>query len=71
LREKRAVKSAAWDLNEGHHSAQSFSAQRKKRSSERDNNHSRKDAAELRESASTSDESDNDPWASWKNKSGH
>ncbi len=70
LREKRAVKSAAWDLNAAHRSDQSFSAQRNKRSSERDSNHRRKDDSEVSESASTSDRPDADPWASWKNKSG-
>jgi uncharacterized protein (DUF2132 family) len=69
LREKRAVKSAAWDLNAEHRSDKRVSAQRNNRSSERDNNHSGKDDNDLPESASTSDERGADPWANWKNKS--
>ena len=70
LSEKRAVKAAAWDLDAGHRSGKSFSTQQNKRSSERDNNHSKKDDHELPESASLSDEREIDPWANWKNKSG-
>jgi uncharacterized protein (DUF2132 family) len=69
LREERAVKAAAWDLEAGHRVDKRSSAQRNKRPSERDNNHSSKDDHELPESASRSDERDNDPWANWKNKS--
>ena len=71
LREKREEKSAAWEA--GQRSGMNFSTQRKKPSSERnskrDNNYSKQDN-ELPESASSSDESDSDPWANWKNKSG-
>jgi len=70
LRENREEKSAAWELEAGQRSGKSFSTQRKKPSSERDNNHSKQDDQELPESASTSDKIDSDPWASWKNKSG-
>ena len=70
LREKRAVKSAAWELEAGHHSGKRSSTQRNNHASERDNNYIKKDDRELPESASTSDESDNGPWAGWKNKSG-
>jgi uncharacterized protein (DUF2132 family) len=69
LSEERAVKAAAWDLDAGHGSGKSFSTQPNKPSSERDNNHSRKDDDELPESASRSDDGDIDPWANWKNKS--
>jgi uncharacterized protein (DUF2132 family) len=73
LREKREEKSAAWELEAGQRSGKRFSTQRKKPSSERDskkdNRHSKQDGQELEESASTSDESDSDPWANWKNKS--
>jgi uncharacterized protein (DUF2132 family) len=67
LREKREVKSAAWEL--GHRPGKSFSEPRKKPSSERDSNRGRKNDSELSESASTSDKSGSDPWAGWKNKS--
>ena len=71
LSEERAVKAAAWDLDAGHRSGKSSSTQQNKRSSERDNSHSRKDDDdELPKSASRSDEGDIDPWANWKNKSG-
>jgi uncharacterized protein (DUF2132 family) len=70
LSEERAVKAAAWDLDAGHRSDKSSSTQQNKRSSERGNNHSKKDDHELPESASRSDEGDIDPWANWKNKSG-
>jgi uncharacterized protein (DUF2132 family) len=69
LSEERAVKAAAWDLDAGHRSGKSSSTQRNKPSSERDNNHSNKDDHELPESASRSEEKDNDPWANWKDKS--
>jgi uncharacterized protein (DUF2132 family) len=70
LSEERAVKAAAWDLDAGHRSGKSSSTQPNKPSSERDNNHSSKADHELPESASRSDEQDNDPWANWKNKPG-
>jgi uncharacterized protein (DUF2132 family) len=71
LSEERAVKAAAWDLDAGHRSGKSSSTQQNKPSSERGNNHSKKDDNdELPESASRSDEGDIDPWANWKNKSG-
>jgi uncharacterized protein (DUF2132 family) len=66
LREKREIKSAAWELDR---SSKSFSAPRNKGSSERDNNRSKKDDREVSESASTSDEKDSDSWPGWKNKS--
>ena len=69
VREKRAVKAAAWELDSGQRSGKGFSAQRNKRSSERDNNQNKK-GSERSESASTPDERDIDPWAGWKNKSG-
>ncbi|MFT4608618.1 MAG: hypothetical protein ACI9V8_001139 [Urechidicola sp.] len=70
LREKRAVKSAAWDLNAAHRTDQGFSTQQNKRSSERDGYNSRKVDSDAPESASSSDEKNVDPWANWKNKSG-
>jgi uncharacterized protein (DUF2132 family) len=69
LSAEREVKAAAWDMDAGHRSGKSSSTQRNKPSSERDNNHSNKDDHELPESASRSEEKDNDPWANWKDKS--
>ncbi len=73
LREKREEKSAAWEREAEQRSGKRFSTQRKKPSSEsesiRDNKHSKQDGQALEESASTSDQSDSDPWANWKNKS--
>ena len=63
LREKRAVKSAAWELEAGHRSGKSSSTERNK-------HHTKKGDRELPKSASTSDEKESDPWAGWKNKSG-
>ena len=68
LSEERAVKAAAWDMDAGHRSGKSFSTQQNKRSSERDNNHSKQEDHELPKSASSSTEGDIDPWANWKNK---
>ena len=69
LREKREEKSAAWEA--GQRSDKRFNTQRKKPFSEpygkKDN---KRDDQELPESASSSDESDSDPWANWKNKTG-
>jgi uncharacterized protein (DUF2132 family) len=70
LREKRAVKSAAWDLDAQHRSGKDFSTQRNKHSGEQNSNHSRVEDSEGPKSASTSNGDDSDPWASWKNKSG-
>ena len=70
LSEERAVKAAAWDLDAGRRSGQSFNTQQNKRSNELDNIHSEKDDHELPESASRSDEGEIDPWGNWKNKSG-
>jgi uncharacterized protein (DUF2132 family) len=68
LREKRAVKTAAWDLNAGHRSTKNSTTQHNKRQSERDHNNSQKDNVKLLDSASPSNEDSNDPWAGWKNK---
>jgi len=67
LREKRAVKSAAWELNAEHRSGNQASPYRKQRSNERDNSHSGKDD-KLHKSTTPSDEKDDDPWANWRNK---
>lgn len=67
LREKRAVKSAAWELDAGHRSGKSSAADRNKHSIERVNNHSKEEGdQELPKSTSHTDK--NDPWAGWKNK---
>jgi uncharacterized protein (DUF2132 family) len=68
LREKRAVKSAAWELNAAHSSGKRVSHHQNNHSSERDNSHSRRDDNVSPESDSTSGERDADPWANWKNK---
>jgi len=69
LSEERAEKAAAWDLDAGRRSSKSFNTQQNQRSNERDNTHSEMDDPELPESASRSDEGDDDPWGNWKNKS--
>ncbi len=72
VREKREEKSAAWEA--GQRSGEHFSTKRKKPSSgsdsKRNNKHSKQDGQALPKSASTSEESDSDPWANWKNKTG-
>jgi uncharacterized protein (DUF2132 family) len=68
LREKRAVKSAAWELDADHRMSKHVNVHRNQRSNEKDNNHSGKDD-EVQKSASPSGEKETDPWANWKNKS--
>ncbi len=68
LREKRAVKSAAWELDADHRMSKHVNVHRKQRSNEKDDNHSGKDD-ELQKSVSPSEEKETDPWANWKNKS--
>jgi uncharacterized protein (DUF2132 family) len=68
LREKRAVKSAAWELDAEHRASKHVNVHRKQRSTEKANYHSGKDD-ELQKSTSPSEEDQNDPWANWKNKS--
>lgn len=68
LREKRAVKSAAWELDADHRMSKHVNVHRKQRSNEKDNNPSGKDD-ELQKPATSSKEKETDPWANWKNKS--
>ena len=70
LREKRAIKSAAWDLDAQHRSSKGFSTHRKKYSVALDSNHNKADNSGKPKSESTSNDGNIDPWGNWKNKSG-
>mgnify|MGYP006097402103 FL=1 len=71
LREKRAVKSAAWELNARYRSDNNASTHRNKSSSGCENNQSERDNLKSSKSTGSSSQSENDPWAGWKNKSSH
>ena len=82
LRDQREEKAAAWEMEAGHRPSKSASTQRNKPfiepageknsepHSDQESIHSKPDDSELPESASTADASEDDPWASWKKKSG-
>jgi len=71
LRKKRAVKSAAWELNAGYRSENNASTHRNKPSSGREYVHSGRDNLKSSKSTGSSLKSDTDPWAGWKDKSSH
>ena len=73
LREKRAMKSAAYGQGVGRRSSsgKSFGDQRGRNSDSRDRNRTRNGEHELRNSPASSIEGDVDPWAKWKNKPKH
>ena len=68
LREKRVKKSAEHDRSS---SGKHFSDQRSQHSNNRVNNPNRKGGHETSNSSGSTIEKDVDPWAKWKNKSGH
>ena len=75
MSEERVEKAAAWDLEAGHRPGKRVNTQPDKPSNEPDSNHPENDQVakedhELPESASHTDEEDDDPWGKWKNKSG-